>query len=205
VKPLQAFASIHAALDKLSRIAVWFGGIALLISAVIVTLDVLSRKIFGVTMSGSDEISGYVFAASTTLAYSYCLINRANIRIDAFYNFLPLWMRSCLDILGLGLLLLFMSMLTWSGIEVLMTSWKQSSMSVTTLSVPLWIPQSFWVAGLLMFVLTASFLLVYAIVALLKGDTRLVKSIVGTMSVEEEIGEETKGMDIKTQPHDGGN
>ena len=84
MKPLQAFASIHAALDKLSRIAVWFGGIALLISAVIVTLDVLSRKIFGVTMSGSDEISGYVFAASTTLAYSYCLINRANIRIDAF-------------------------------------------------------------------------------------------------------------------------
>ena len=205
MKPLQAFASIHAALDRLSRIAVWFGGIALLISAVIVTIDVFSRKLFGVTMSGSDEISGYVFAASTTLAYSYCLINRANIRIDAFYNFLPLSVRSCLDILGLGLLLMFMGMLTWSGIEVLMTSWNQNSMSVTTLSVPLWIPQSFWVAGLVIFVITAAFLLLYAIVALVKGDTKLVKSIVGTLSVEEEISEETKGMDIKTQPHSGGN
>jgi TRAP-type C4-dicarboxylate transport system permease small subunit len=205
VKPLQAFASIHVALEKLARVAVWLGGIALLLSAVIVTLDVLSRKIFGVTMSGSDEISGYVFAASTTMAYSYCVIHRANIRIDAFYNFLPLWMRSFLDIVGLGLLLLFMGMLTWSAIEVLQTSWAQNSMSVTTLSIPLWIPQSFWVAGLVLFVITATFLLLYAIVALSKGDTMLVKSIVGTMSVEEEISEETKGMDIKTQPHDGDN
>lgn len=203
-----ALAAIHTALERLSRVAVWFGGIALLLSAILVTLDVFSRKIFGVTMSGSDEISGYVFAASTTLAYSYCIIHRANIRIDAFYNFLPLWTRSVLDIVGLALLLLFMGMLTVSAIEVLSTSWKQNSMSVTTLSIPLWIPQSFWVAGLVMFVITAVFLLVYAIAALLKGDTKLVKSIAGTMSVEEEISEETKGMDIKTQPHDnqgGGN
>lgn len=205
MKPLQAFASIHVALEKLARVAVWLGGIALLLSAVIVTLDVLSRKIFSVTMSGSDEISGYVFAASTTMAYSYCVIHRANIRIDAFYNFLPLWMRSILDIVGLGLLLLFMGMLTSSAILVLQTSWIQNSMSVTTLGIPLWIPQSFWVAGLVLFVITAGFLLLYAIVALCKGDTMLVKSIVGTMSVEEEISEETKGMDIKTQPHDRGN
>ena len=201
---MQAFASIHSVLEKLSRLGVWFGGLSLLISAFIVTLDVLSRKVFGVTMSGSDEISGYVFAASTTLAYSYCVIHRANIRIDAFYNFLPLWLRSLLDILGLGLLLMFMGMLTWSAIEVLMTSWEQNSMSVTTLSIPIWIPQSFWVAGLVMFVITAGFLLLYSIVALLKGDTMLVKSIAGTMSIEEEIGEETRGMDIKTQPRDGG-
>lgn len=199
---MQAFATIHAALERLSRIAVWFGGISLLLSSFMVTVDVLSRKIFGVTMSGSDEISGYVFAASTTLAYSYCLIHRANIRIDAFYNFLPLWTRSILDILGLALLLMFMGMLTWSAIEVLQTSYTQNSMSVTTLSIPIWIPQSFWVAGLVIFVATASFLLLYAVVALLRGDTMLVKSIVGTMSVEEEISEETKGMDIKTQPHD---
>lgn len=202
---MRAFAAIHAALERLSRVAVWIGGIALLLSAFLVTLDVLSRKIFGVTMSGSDEISGYVFAASTTLAYSYCVIHRANIRIDAFYNFLPLSVRCLLDILGLALLLMFMGLLTVSAIEVLQTSWTQNSVSVTTLSVPLWIPQSFWVAGLVLFVLTASFLLIYAIAALMSGETRLVKSIIGTMSVEEEISEETKGMDIKTQPRDGGN
>jgi hypothetical protein len=100
---------------------------------------------------------------------------------------------------------LFMGMLTSSAILVLQTSWIQNSMSVTTLGIPLWIPQSFWVAGLVLFVITAGFLLLYAIVALCKGDTMLVKSIVGTMSVEEEISEETKGMDIKTQPHDRGN
>ena len=199
---MQAFASIHAALERLSRVAVWFGGTALLLSSIMVTLDVFSRKIFGVTMSGSDEISGYVFAASTTLAYSYCIIHRANIRIDAFYNFLPLTVRCILDIVGLGLLLLFMGMLTQSAVLVLRTSWEQNSLSLTTLSIPLWIPQAFWVVGLILFVLTACFLLVYAIAAFVTGDTHRVKEIVGTMSVEEEISEETKGMDIKTQPHD---
>ncbi len=202
---LQVFASIHVALERLARVAVWFGGTALLLSSVMVTLDVLARDIFGVTMSGSDEISGYVFAASTTLAYSYCIIHRANIRIDAFYNFLPLTARCILDIVGLALLLLFMGMLTYHSVKVLQTSWEQNSLSVTTLSIPLWIPQTFWVAGLIMFIVTASFLLLYAIVALLSGDTQRVKSIVGTMSVEEEISEETRGMDIKTQPRDGGN
>lgn len=202
---MQAFASIHGALERLSRLAVWFGGTALLLSSIMVTIDVLARKIFGVTMSGSDEISGYVFAASTTLAYSYCIIHRANIRIDAFYNFLPLSMRCLLDILGLGLLLLFMGMLTLSAILVLQTSWEQNSLSLTTLSIPLWIPQAFWVAGLIIFIFTATFLLIYAIAAFLTGDQLRVKSIVGTMSVEEEISEETKGMDIKTQPHDEGN
>lgn len=202
---MQALASIHAVLERLSRVAVWFGGTALLISAVIVTLDVLARKIFGVTMSGSDEISGYVFAASTTLAYSYCIIHRANIRIDAFYNFLPLWARGVLDIVGLALLLLFMGMLTRYSILVLQTSWEQNSLSLTTLSIPLWIPQAFWVAGLIMFIITAAFLLIYAIAALVQGDTQRVKAIVGTMSVEEEISEETRGMDIKTQMRDGGN
>ena len=182
----------------------WVGGAALLVSAFIVTIDVLGRKLFSVTMSGSDEISGYVFAAATTWAYSYCIIHRANIRIDAFYNFLPIGLRALLDILGLCLLLTFMSMLTLSAMDVLATSWGQGSMSVTTLSIPLWIPQAFWVAGLILFVFTAVFLLIYALIALIGGDVQTVQSIAGTLSVEEEIGEETRGMDIKSQSQDGG-
>lgn len=202
---MQAFATIHAVLDRLSRIAVWIGGAALLLAAFMVTIDVFSRKLFSVTMSGADEITGYVFAAATTWAYSYCIIHRANIRIDAFYNFLPMAFRAVLDILGLALLLLFMGMLTYSATEVLMTSFVQNSRSVTTLSIPLWIPQAFWVAGLIMFVITATFILIYALTALLRGDPQTVQAIAGTLSIEEEIGEETRGLDLDKQPREGGN
>lgn len=194
---MRAFATIHAALDRLSRVAVWIGGTALLLSAIMVTIDVFSRKLFSVTMSGADEISGYVFAASTTWAYSYCIIHRANIRIDAFYNFLPMWLRAILDVLGIALLLLFMAMLTRYSVDVFLTSWVQNSMSVTTLSIPLWIPQLAWVAGLVMFIITATFMLIYVLVALLQGDIQTVQSVAGTLSIEEEIGEETRGMDLQ--------
>ena len=79
----------------------------MLAAAVMVTLDVLSRKFLNVTMSGADEISGYVFAASTTWAYSYCLLYRANIRIDALYNFLPRWVCAVLDTVAVALLLIY--------------------------------------------------------------------------------------------------
>ena len=56
------FSLIHAKLTEVSRVAVWVGGAALLLSAIMVTLDVIARKLFD-AISGSDEISGYVFAA----------------------------------------------------------------------------------------------------------------------------------------------
>ncbi len=46
--------SIHSRLERISQLAVWVGGAALLAAAVIVTVDVRFRKIFNVTMSGSD-------------------------------------------------------------------------------------------------------------------------------------------------------
>ena len=60
------FASIHRRLEVISRVAVWIGGGSLLLAAVMVTVDVLCRRFLGITMSGSDEYSGYIFAASTT-------------------------------------------------------------------------------------------------------------------------------------------
>ena len=188
------FQRVHEALKRISRVAVWAGGAALMLSAIMVTIDVFSRKIFSVTMSGSDEITGYVFAASTTWAYSYCLLYRANVRIDAVYNFLPTMLRCLLDLAGLGLLLWYMTILTDRAIDVFTTSWEHDSVSITTLATPLWIPQLFWVAGLILFIATLVFVIVYTVVAFVHRDLDLVRRIAGTLSVQEEIREETHGM-----------
>ena len=60
------FDKIHGGLFGISRVATWLAGGALLLSAIMVTLDVIARKLFSITISGSDEISGYVFEAGTT-------------------------------------------------------------------------------------------------------------------------------------------
>lgn len=189
------FARVHTLLEKLSRIAVWIGGSALLLSAIMVTIDVLCRKLFSITMSGSDEITGYVFAASTTWAYSYCLLHRSNVRIDAFYNLLPTPLRAVLDLVGLFLLLYFMALLTDKAIDVFVTSWQRDSVAITTLATPLWIPQLVWVAGLVLFVFTLCFVLLYVVLSLLRRDVATVQRVAGAMHVQEEIAEEIAGMD----------
>lgn len=192
---LNAFVEIHAWLERISRAAVWVGGAGLLICAIMVTGDVILRKLLSVTMSGSDEISGYVFAFATTWAYSYCLLHRSNVRIDAVYNLLPNWMKAVLDLLGLILLLIYMTHLTDKSIDVFVTSWHRDSVSITTLATPLWVPQLLWVSGLCWFVLTLCFLIVYVLVSLGLRDVTTVRRIAGAMSAEETLDEETHGMD----------
>lgn len=188
-------------MKRLSLYCVWISGFALLLSAIMVTVDVFSRKLFSVTMSGSDEISGYVFAAATTLSYSYCLLNRSNVRIDALYSHLPRTMRAVLDVAGLILLLIFIAYLTRKAFDVFWTSWTGNSVSATTLLTPLWIPQLVWFLGLLLFVASLSFMVFYTIAALLRGDSARVQQIAGAMSAEEEIASETHGLDIKLRQH----
>jgi len=192
---VKIFVCIHALLERISRFAVWIGGGALLLCAFMVSIDVIMRKLFAMTMSGSDEISGYVFAAATAWAYSYCLLHRSHIRIDALYGVLPVWLRSALDAVGLALLLYYMAYLTSKALVVFRTSWTHDSVSITTLSVRQWIPQLLWVSGLCWFVITLAFLLVYVLLSLALGDITTVQKVAGAMSAESQVDEETHGMD----------
>ena len=171
--------SIHSRLERISQLAVWVGGAALLAAALMVTVDVLSRKIFNITMSGSDEYSGYVFSATTTWAYSYCLLHRSNVRIDALYNYLPRKVTAILDVVGLLLLFYFMSIMTYYAMVSFVDSWVNNSVSITTLGTPQWIPQLFWVAGLILFFVTLIFVVVYSIVALLQSYWELLARVSG--------------------------
>jgi len=165
-----------------------------MLSAIMVTIDVLSRKYLNVTMSGSDEITGYVFAGATTWAYAYCLLHRSNIRIDALYNLLPISLRAISDVVGLIALLVFMGFFTEKAVTVFTDSWENNSVSVTTLITPLWIPQIVWLIGLIFFNITLIFLIVYTVLSFIIGGPAAVQKLAGTRSVQEEVVDETKGI-----------
>jgi len=65
-----------------SRAGAWFGGALVAAAAVVISVDVLMRKLLGTTLGGASEISGYVLAISTTWALALALIDRAHVRID---------------------------------------------------------------------------------------------------------------------------
>ncbi len=185
------FQTTQNRLTDISRVAVWVGGGALMLSAVMVTLDVLARKMFGITISGSDEISGYVFAAGTTWAYSYCLFTRANIRIDALYNVLNLRTKALLDILGILLLLYYIYLLFTNAWGMFAENWEFNSTAQTTLATPLWIPQIFLISGLGFFLVCLAFVSTRCLVSLIRGDWQTIHDVAGVKTVAEEIDEET--------------
>lgn len=183
---------IHDAMQRAARVAVWLGGGALTVCAVLITVDVFCRKIFSISIGGSDEITAYVFAASTTWAFSYCLLHRANIRIDAVYNRLPAIPRSVIDIASLVMLLIFAGILTERAAFTLTQSIVNQSSSITPLGTRMWIPQSFWVAGWLFFLVTLVFVLLQALIAWVHGDAGTITRIAGLRTTEEEVKAETQ-------------
>jgi len=147
-------------------------------------------------MSGSDEYSGYVFSATTTWAYSFCLLHRSNVRIDALYSFLPRPVSAVLDVVGCVLLFYYMSYMTYYAGLSFFDSYVNNSVSITTLATPQWIPQLFWFAGLALFLITLVFVTLYATIALLQRNWELVGKIAGVPSIADVIEEETHGQDV---------
>lgn len=178
------------AADWLSLRAVWAGGVLLLAAAFTVSVDVIARKVFTVSLGGADELSGYAFAIGSAWAFAFALLRRANVRVDALYQHLPRKACAVLDILALVALGVFVAYLANYAWEVLATSWSLSAQSNSALKVPMWIPQSLWVAGLALFLVTLLLLLARSMKALFTGDWAKIHELLGARSILEEADEE---------------
>lgn len=172
---------------RISQLLVWLGGVALIGAAIMVTVDVLLRDFFLVTLGGADEISGYVFAVSTAFALPYALLHRANVRIDALYIPLPVAARSVLDLVALVALAVFFFPLTWRVWLMLVDSYTFWTKSITPLQTPVAIPQTLWFAGLLMFCVTVLLVFVIALTRLLRRDFSGVHEVAGVPTLDEEM------------------
>ncbi|MFC4270466.1 TRAP transporter small permease subunit [Sneathiella chungangensis] len=177
--------------EAISKRLVWLGGIMLIGAAFLVTIDVFARKFLNISLAGSDELSGYAFGMSTSLAFAYALLSRANIRVDAFYHLFPRWGRVASDIIGLALLLGFIGLIAYLGFNLLTDSFFHGSRSITPLRTPLAIPQTVWWLGLAFALLTGLLILVASLHAVFRKDWATIQRLVGVKSVDEQIDEET--------------
>jgi TRAP-type C4-dicarboxylate transport system permease small subunit len=181
---------LSRAAEHLSRWAVWFGGALTIGSVLLITFDVLARKFFGFTTGGADELSSYAFAISTSWAFAFATLQRANVRVDVLYQYLPVRLSAVLDWLSVVALGVFMVMLTYHAYDVAATSWTQNSAANTPLATPLYIPQGLWLLGLIWMCLVLALMLVRSSVALVTGRFDDVKAIAGVRSTQEEAEEE---------------
>ncbi|MEL6521489.1 MAG: TRAP transporter small permease [Pseudomonadota bacterium] len=167
------------------------GGYACLGLSFLIVVEILSRKILNVSLQGVDEIGGYVVAITGTFGMALAAVERAHTRIDILLRRLPGRIQASLNLLAyvaLGLGAAFMAYMGW---RTLSDSLAFNSVSSSPLQVPLWIPQSLWLAGLTMFGLAALWMALRGLMALTRG-LDAADRVLSPPTVAEEIDEARK-------------
>jgi TRAP-type C4-dicarboxylate transport system permease small subunit len=179
---------------RFAQWGLWFGGALVLLAAVLIGVDVLMRKFLARSIGGADELAGYSLAIGTAWGLAAALIDRAHIRIDSLYVLFPQKLRLALDLVALVLLVGFFALIAWHGLGVVSQSWTSGSRSQSALETPTVIPQVFWIAGLLVFVVVGALLLIDAVRIMASGDLRGAARLVSTRSAEEEVEDEIRDL-----------
>jgi TRAP-type C4-dicarboxylate transport system permease small subunit len=177
--------------SKVSVWLAWIGGAMLLACAVLVSLDVIVRSIWKVTLFESFELSTYAFAISVSMGMSYALVSKAHIRIEVVYMLLPAKLRGWLDTFSYaGLALVCVAFAYWCGSTVL-DNFETGARSNSTLAVPLVLPQTIWLIGLIWFALLSVVFACYGIWKCVSGNAEQAHQKLGMASLEDEINTST--------------
>jgi TRAP-type mannitol/chloroaromatic compound transport system permease small subunit len=176
--------------DALASFGLWFSGGLILLAALVVSYDVLARKLFNISLGGADELSGYALAIGCAWAFSFALLQRVNVRIDALYQYMPQSVARGLDIVALLVLGWFVVLLSFYGFSLASGSFARGAMSNSQLKIPLWIPQGLWFLGLAAFALTWFALIIKTLQALIRRDMAWIKANLGARSIQDDAADE---------------
>ncbi len=141
--------------DRLSALLALLAGTLVLFLAVFIGVDVIARRFFAFSLQGSDELGGYVLALVGALGFAYVQAERGFTRIDLILPYFPAAVRRCLHVLAYLTLAAFAVFMAWYAFVEYRETWAFDSRANTPLQTPLWIPQGLWLAGMVIFALSA--------------------------------------------------
>lgn len=158
-------------LKNSSEYFVYVTGILLFISVFLVSAEVILRKFFLVSFTGTDELAGYALAICTSWSLAYVLFEKMHIRIDIIYVKVGKKFQNLFDVIAMAFTLCFTGLLVYFSFNVFYTSFIKNSTANTSLGTPLWIPQLLWVLGYVFFLIIVVILLFKSIKTLLTNKS----------------------------------
>ncbi len=174
-------------MKRISDIAGWLFGLAMLGLSLFVTADVIARKFLSYSFEGADELGGYILAVGAGLTFVVALAQRAHMRIDVLYSHMPVRAKAVLDLLSLVSLAAMAGLMVWLAWQMLAESISYRSTAPTPWATPLSWPQSVWVASLAMFLLLAVIAVVAAGRLLVAGRLQDLNAEFGTSAEKDEL------------------
>lgn len=147
-------------LDFLYRLAGYLSALQLAIIMVMVVLQVCGRILdkallalgldsLGLQVPGLAELAGFLLLGATFTGLAYTFSVGGHIRVDLVHRMLPAGLRRGLDILVSAVALLVILYAIWYSSRLAYDSYDFGDVSIGMVPVPLWIPQSVMVVGLL--------------------------------------------------------
>jgi TRAP-type C4-dicarboxylate transport system permease small subunit len=190
---------LWAGISGVARVFAWIGGAMIMVAALIVSTEVICRKLLAFPFSGSDEIGAYLFAVGTSWSMAYVLVTRGHVRIDALYGAFSARVRAILDLVALvalAILVVALADRAWELTSDNLAGWNRSN---TPLRIPLAYAQLPWFFGFAFFFFAMVIAMVRALIALVSGDYAKVSATIGVPSQDEEVKGELEGLGIKAE------
>ncbi len=174
--------------QRLSRLLAWLAGALILFGCSgLISIDVITRLIFGRGIVESFELSGYAMAAAIGLGLAFTVTSKANVRVDILLDFLPRSFRAPCDLIASLSLSVIALALAWFCWKTVGQSLAMDARSISTLQVPMAIPQAIWWAGIFWFALIAVLIPLQAMVRLIRRDRPGFDAMIGSLRVNEEM------------------
>lgn len=155
----------------------------------LICFDVVARRMLGVSTEATTELSGYLLAMGLTWGLAGTLHERAHVRVDVLVQKAPLAIRAWLHLAAVGALLLSSAMLAFGAVRLAIDSWQIGATDISSLRLPLVLPQGLWAAGLALFVVAVAGLAARTLVALLRGDAAGAERRLAPRTYQEEADE----------------
>lgn len=176
--------------QHVSRWFAWIAGAVILFGcAVPISIDVVSRLVLGRTVVESFEISGYALAACIGLGMGFTVTSKANVRVDILTARLPRALRIAVDLIASLALALTAFAFAFYTFDVLTESWRLDARSISTLRVPLIVPQSIWWLGFAWFATVACLTPILAILRILSNDLDGAEILISNPDLADEMRE----------------
>jgi TRAP-type C4-dicarboxylate transport system permease small subunit len=161
-------------------------GWALLALCALTGYDILARRLLGHSVQGVDEIGGYILAITASVGFAAALLNRMHTRIDLVLAIMPPRLRAVMNTFAALCLAGFALFMAQKAFVTLNETLEFGSRASTPLQTPLWIPQSLWIMGILLFAIISCVMAAHATWLLFRGQIDTINKQYGPPSIDEE-------------------
>lgn len=188
-------------LDRISGLALSAAGWAYGLITLLICFDILARRLLGFSTESTVEISGYLLAIGMSWGLAGTLCERAHVRIDVLLQKFPAHVRAGLHIASLLALLTSVGFFTWGAFSLAYDSFIFRSTDLSTLRVPMALPQGAWAAGFALFLVSVVALLCRSLHKLWAKDYAVLDAMLMARTYQEEARETLQA--IGSKPHAG--